>query len=76
MGTGKTALAKALHRETSWKVLSSEVARKRLVVLKPTTRRAEAFARGIYTSELSVRTYEAMRAEAEQALPPSRQNFL
>jgi hypothetical protein len=68
MGTGKTTLAKALHRETGWKVISSDVVRKRLVGLKPTTRRAEAFGRGIYAPELSAKTYGAMRADAEQAL--------
>lgn len=68
MGTGKTTLALALHRETGWKVISSDVVRKRLVGLEPTTRRTEAFGRGIYAPGLSLKTYEAMRAGAEQAL--------
>jgi hypothetical protein len=68
MGTGKTTLAQALHRETGWKVVSSDVVRKRLAGLKPTTRRAEAFGRGIYAPELSAKTYKTMHLEAEQTL--------
>ncbi len=68
MGTGKTTLAQALHRETGWKIISSDVLRKRLLGLKPTSRRPEAFGQGIYAPDLSVKTYEAMRTEAEQAL--------
>jgi predicted kinase len=75
-GTGKTTLAQALHRETGWKVVSSDVVRKRLAGLKPTTRRAEAFGQGIYTPELSAKTYEAMRLEAAQALHHGRSVIL
>ncbi|MBI5585793.1 MAG: AAA family ATPase, partial [Deltaproteobacteria bacterium] len=70
MGTGKTTLAQALHRETGWKIISSDVVRKRLLGLAPTARRWEGFGQGIYSPEVSQQTYQAMREEARQNLKP------
>jgi aminoglycoside phosphotransferase family enzyme/predicted kinase len=70
MGTGKTTLTQALRRETGWKVISSDVVRKRLLGLKPTIRRWEGFGQGIYSPEMSRRTYQAMREEARHSLKP------
>ena len=68
MGTGKTTVARALSRETGWKVVSSDVVRKRLLRLKPTTRQWEPFGQGIYSPDRSEKTYRAMRQEAEHSL--------
>ena len=68
MGTGKTTLAQALSRKTGWKVISTDRVRKHLARLKPTVRQQEAFGQGIYSRDLSEKTYRTMRQEAEQML--------
>ena len=68
MGTGKTTLAQALSRKTGWKVISTDRVRKQLARLKPTVRQPEPFGQGIYSRDLSEKTYRAMRQEAEHLL--------
>jgi aminoglycoside phosphotransferase family enzyme/predicted kinase len=68
MGTGKTTLAQALSRKTGWKVISTDRVRKQLARLKPTVRQREPFGQGIYSRDLSEKTYRAMRQEAEHLL--------
>jgi len=68
MGTGKTTLAQALSRKTGWEVISTDRVRKHLARLKPTDRQQEAFGQGIYSRDLSEKTYRTMRQEAEHLL--------
>ncbi len=68
MATGKTTLARALGQALGWAVIESDQVRKLLAGLAPTTRAAEAFGRGIYAADFSVRTYEEMRRQAAARL--------
>ncbi len=66
--TGKSALARHLAGLTGIDVISSDVVRKRLAGLAPTERRFEPFGRGIYSKELSDRTYATLLEEARERL--------
>ena len=64
MATGKTTLARALGEALGLPVVESDRVRKLLAGLKPTTRAAVPFGRGIYAADFSTRTYEEMRRQA------------
>jgi uncharacterized protein len=68
MGTGKTTLARALAEKTGWAVFSSDEVRKKLRGLSPTTKKWEPFGQGIYSEEMSRRTYDRMREAAWKRL--------
>lgn len=76
MGTGKSTLAQALHRELGWVVVSSDAVRKRLAHLDPARPEPEAYGHGIYSGEWSARTYQAMLEEASAALATGRSVIL
>jgi uncharacterized protein len=71
-GAGKSFLANALAARLGAVVISSDVVRKRLVGVEPTERHIEPWQRGIYGSEMTERTYEAMLEEAEPHLERRR----
>jgi aminoglycoside phosphotransferase family enzyme/predicted kinase len=64
MGTGKTALAGALARRLALVHLSADATRKRLGGLRPTDHAYTAFGQGLYSPEMSRRTYDALLADA------------
>ncbi|MCC6626062.1 MAG: AAA family ATPase [Chloroflexi bacterium] len=64
MGTGKTALADALARRLALVHLTADATRKRLVGLRPTDHAYTAFGQGLYSPEMSRRTYDALLADA------------
>ncbi len=68
MATGKTTLARALGRAVGWPEIESDLVRKGLAGLAPTTRAAVPFGQGIYAADFSTRTYEEMRRQAAAAL--------
>jgi len=68
MGTGKTSLAKELGKQTGWPVISSDETRKNLKGISPTTRKWEPFEKGLYSEEVSRKTYRKMRDEARKWL--------
>jgi aminoglycoside phosphotransferase family enzyme/predicted kinase len=68
VGTGKSTLAAALHREQGWPIASSDVVRKRLAGLDIAQQVPAAFGQGIYSAIWSARVYDALRAEALAAL--------
>jgi predicted kinase len=68
MATGKTTLARTLGQALGWPVIESDRVRKSLAGMKPTTRAAEEFGRGIYAAVFSMRTYEEMRRQAGERL--------
>jgi len=70
--TGKSTLARKLAENTGMEVVSSDIVRKELAGLAPTERRAERFGAGIYSSDFSDRTYEALYERARQALQNGR----
>jgi len=60
VGTGKSTLAKALARRLGLVVISSDITRKQLADVPLTEHRFEEFDSGIYSAELSRRTYDKM----------------
>ena len=72
-GTGKSAVAAALHGRTGFAHINSDVVRKRLAGVpvdlpaKPT-----AYEAGIYTPELSAQTYQTMLEEAGSRVAAGR----
>lgn len=76
MGTGKSVLAQALHRETGWVYASSDVVRKHLVRCDPAQPQPEAFGQGIYNPEWTGKTYNALALQARDALACGRSILL
>lgn len=72
MGTGKTTVASELARRWSGVHISSDVTRKALAGIAPTERRYEAYSEGIYTDDMSERTYAFMLAQAREAVEQGR----
>jgi uncharacterized protein len=72
-GTGKSAVAAALHARTGFVHLNSDVVRKQLAgVPVDAPAKPAAYDTGIYTPELSTRTYQTMLDEADGHLAVSR----
>jgi predicted kinase len=71
-GTGKSAIAAALHTRTGFTHVNSDVIRKELAGLPPDTPRSGPYDTGLYTPEHSARTYEAMFAAAATQLTVRR----
>jgi hypothetical protein len=68
MGTGKTALARALAPRLGADVLSSDVVRKELAGIGLEEPRREAWGEGIYSEAFHRRTYEALHQRAAERL--------
>ncbi len=68
MGTGKTRQAEELGRRAGVRVWHSDVIRKRLAGLDPEEERRIPFGTGIYSSEWSDRTYDALIEEGRKEL--------
>jgi predicted kinase len=72
MGTGKSTLALALHREVGWTIFSSDMTRKRLARLDPARPQASACGQGMYSQAWTARTYQALFSDAGAALADGR----
>ena len=68
VGSGKSALARALAGRLGLVVIASDVVRKRLATIPPTEPRFDQFETGIYTPDFTRKTYAAMFAEAKSIL--------
>jgi len=66
MGVGKTTLARALAEDRNWPVIHSDMVRKDLAGLSPTTPARFEFGQGIYRENFSQQTYAAMRRQARE----------
>lgn len=66
--SGKTTLARAIAGRLGLVHLSSDVLRKRLAGLQPTTHRYERFERGLYSRSMSRCTYAALKRHAARWL--------
>ena len=76
-GTGKSAVAAALHARIGFVHINSDMVRKRLAgVPVDAPARPSAYDAGIYAPELSVRTYQTMLDEAASALAAGRGTIL
>ncbi len=68
IGTGKSTVSELLSEHTGFPVFNSDVTRKRLVGIAPTTRGTAAYEAGMYAEELNQRTYARLRAHAGEQL--------
>ena len=68
MGVGKTTVAQALAQARGWPVIHSDMVRKALAGLAPTTPALFEFGQGIYSENFSERTYTEMRRRAGELL--------
>ncbi|MFQ5666362.1 MAG: AAA family ATPase [Candidatus Binatia bacterium] len=71
-GTGKSALAAALHIRTGFAHINSDVVRKQLAQLPAGARSAVPYATGLYAPEHSARTYRSMLVAASEQLAAGR----
>ncbi len=76
MGTGKSTLALALQHALGWALFSSDTVRKQLAQLDPTQPHADAFGQGLYSSDRTASTYNALLAQASAALSQGRSVLL
>lgn len=70
--SGKSTLARSLASRLGLVHLSSDVIRKRLAGMRPTDRGNSSVNAGIYTTEMTAKTYAALRREAARWLGRSR----
>jgi uncharacterized protein len=68
MGVGKTTVAKVLGQARGWPVIHSDVVRKALAGLAPTTPARFEFGHGIYSETFSQKTYTEMLRRAGELL--------
>jgi uncharacterized protein len=67
-GTGKSTLAADLNEHLGLRIVSSDMVRKRLVGIEPTTAASAPYKQGIYTPDLTNRVYNALISEAKRIL--------
>ncbi len=72
VGTGKSTVAQLLGTHTGFAVFNSDVVRKRLGGVAPTTRANAEYHGGIYDEDFTRRTYTALSAHAEEELRTGR----
>jgi len=72
IGTGKSTVARILGAHTGFSIFNSDVVRKRLAGVSPTTRASDEFQGGIYDEDFSRKTYDALRTHAEEELSEGR----
>jgi aminoglycoside phosphotransferase family enzyme/predicted kinase len=75
-GTGKSLLARYLALRYDAELLRSDEIRKGLANLEPLTKKKEDFGRGIYSNDLTERTYEEMFSRAKKILKQGRSCIL
>jgi aminoglycoside phosphotransferase family enzyme/predicted kinase len=68
VGTGKSTLAQAMAKRLGLVVIASDVTRKQLAGIPVTEHRFEGFDSGIYSAELSLKTYDKMFSGAGDIL--------
>jgi uncharacterized protein len=76
MGSGKSVLAESLAHRLDLDVLSSDLMRKELAGLRPTTRVHDAYGEGLYTPERINDTYAQLFQRAECLLSDGRSVLL
>ena len=68
VASGKSTVARLLSARTGFSVIDSDSMRKQLAGISPTTRAAEKYLSGIYSSEFTRLTYDALLKAAEDQL--------
>lgn len=72
MGSGKSVLARNLGAMLDAEVIRTDVLRKELLNIRPEERRLEKFGEGIYSEEMTARTYEKAFEKAKSILAGGR----
>ncbi len=72
IGTGKSTVAQRVSEQTGFAVLNSDVIRKRLAGLLPTTRATADYQAGLYQPDVTRKTYDAIHRAAEEELRSGR----
>jgi uncharacterized protein len=72
MGVGKTTVGRALSAALGATLLRSDELRKGLAGLPPTAAREEPFGSGLYSAEMTARTYERLLERARDELAAGR----
>lgn len=72
MGSGKSVLARKLGEILDAGVIRTDVLRKELLNIRPGERRLEKFGEGIYSEEMTARTYDRAFEMARSALASGR----
>lgn len=72
MGTGKSEVAGSLSRELGAEVLRSDVVRKTLYGIDPQQKQLNEYGQGLYSSEATHATYQALSDQAGQMLKQGR----
>ncbi len=67
-GSGKSTVAKEIGTAIGGEVIVSDIVRKLLAGLEPTQRALDEYRAGLYSAEMSARTYEAMFERARELL--------
>jgi aminoglycoside phosphotransferase family enzyme/predicted kinase len=67
-GTGKSTDAHAVAPALGAKIIASDVVRKRVAGLSPSTKALEEYRKGLYSAKMTKRTYKEMFREAREAL--------
>ncbi|MEO6198050.1 MAG: AAA family ATPase, partial [Dehalococcoidia bacterium] len=71
-GSGKSTVAAKLSQKLGAEVVSSDVTRKRLLGMEPDAPATEEYRAGIYSAEMTERTYRAMFDQARESLKKGR----
>ncbi|MEO6198018.1 MAG: AAA family ATPase, partial [Dehalococcoidia bacterium] len=75
-GSGKSTVAAKLSQKLGAEVVSSDVIRKRLLGMNPDAPATEEYRAGIYSAEMTERTYRAMFDQARESLKHGRSVIL
>jgi uncharacterized protein len=67
-GSGKSTVAREIRTAIGSEVIVSDIVRKRLAGLDPTQRALDEYRAGLYSAEMSARTYETMLKLARELL--------
>jgi aminoglycoside phosphotransferase family enzyme/predicted kinase len=72
IGTGKSTIAQLLSEQTGFSVQNSDVVRKRLAGLLPTSHAADEYQAGLYAPGFTRKTYDALLAAAQEEVRNGR----
>ena len=76
IASGKSTLAKGFASRHNIAYYNSDILRKELAGLDPTTKRSESVDQGIYSAEFTRKTYDALLAGAEKQLAAGKSAIL
>ena len=76
IASGKSTLAEQFASRYDFPYINTDRVRKQLAGIDPATKQSDQFNRGIYTSEFSRKTYQAMLDKAEEEIGAGRRGVV